>query len=140
MTKEEIKQLEERAYAIGSSLFPIDVFFNDIRDNKDPKYNKDRAYEDLKLIVDEIYRLKELLKEYNVNETNIRQILLGGNQAKELLDKATPKKPITKVAKGSYDPVYFHYCPVCKFSSVEKDYANFCPNCGQKLDWSDDNE
>lgn len=59
MTKEEIKQLEERVYAIGSSLVPIDVFFNDIRDNKDPRYNKDRAYEDLKLIVDEIYRLRD---------------------------------------------------------------------------------
>lgn len=113
MTKEEIKQLEERVYAIGSSLFPIDVFFNDIRDNKDPKYNKDKAYEDLKLIVDEIYRLR---------------------------DKTTPTKPITKVVKGSYNPIYFHYCPVCNFFSVEKDYANFCPGCGQKLDWSDNDE
>lgn len=63
MTKEEIKQLEERVYTIGSSLFPIDVFFNDIRDNKNPKYNKDKAYEDLKLIVDEIYRLREFKKQ-----------------------------------------------------------------------------
>lgn len=55
----------------------------------------------------------------------------------ELVEKATPMKPITKVVKGSYDPVYFHYCPVCNFFSVEKDYANFCPGCGQKLDWSD---
>lgn len=60
MTTEELKQLKERVYASGSSLFPIDVFFNDIRDNKDPKYNKDRAYEDLKLIVDEIYRLRDI--------------------------------------------------------------------------------
>lgn len=84
--------------------------------------------------------LKQILDEYNVTDNNIREILLGGNQAKELLDKATSKKPITKVAKGSYDPVYFHYCPVCNFFSVEKDYANFCPNCSQKLDWSEDNK
>jgi hypothetical protein len=62
------------------------------------------------------------------------------NSLKELVDKATPMKPIIKVVKGSYDPVYFRYCPVCNFSSVEKDYANFCPGCGQKLDWNTENE
>lgn len=118
MTKEEIKQLEERVYAIGSSLFPIDVFFNDIRDNKDPRYNKDRAYEDLKLIVDEIYRLR---------------------------DKATPKK-----IKKPTSPEDFGYysCPVCDGchynplddTTWKLSKANYCPDCGQKLDWSDDDD
>lgn len=114
MTKEEIKQLEERVYAIGSSLFPINVFFNDIRDNKDPKYNKDRAYEDLKLIVDEIYRLR---------------------------DKKTPKKLKSKTDK---DGRFLLVCPNCgdvymKFwSDVETvSCRKYCDECGQALDWSD---
>ena len=32
-------------------------------------------------------------------------------------------------------------CPRCgKHYELEYDYYDFCPNCGQALDWSDDNE
>lgn len=118
MIKEEIKQLEERVYAIGSSLFPIDIFFNDIRDNKDPKYNKDKAYEDLKLIVDEIYRLRDREK------------------AKKI------KKPT------SIEDMGYYCCPVCdgcNYNPLDDmswrlSEANYCPECGQKLDWGENNE
>lgn len=63
MNNKEIKELQERCYAIGNSKFPLDQFFNDIRDNDSPRYNKEEAYNDLKLIVDEIYRLREKNKE-----------------------------------------------------------------------------
>lgn len=55
---------------------------------------------------------------------------------KELVDKATPKKPI----KDSVQDVYYltkYTCPTCggKFTGTISDY---CYHCGQKLDWSED--
>ena len=63
MTSEEIKELEERTYAISWSGFPINTLFNDIRDNDSPRFNKALAYQDFKKIIDEIYRLKEIEKQ-----------------------------------------------------------------------------
>lgn len=152
MTKEEIKQLEERVYAIGSSLFPIDAFFNDIRDNKDPRYNKDKAYEDLKLIVDEIYRLRDKTK-------------------KSIKPTKTTKHSWCKDDDGNID--VFGYsegfcngpkCEICGYSFCHHCYPNRysdencnehyicecgqhlkgkekrCPNCDNLLDWGEDNE
>lgn len=49
----------------------------------------------------------------------------------ELVDKATPKKPIIKNTLGYYEYV----CPTCNNSAVS--YLNHCDSCGQKLDWSE---
>lgn len=57
---------------------------------------------------------------------------------KELVDKATPKKPITKGGRTDYK------CPVCGrrvrsgkgSSSFQRD--NMCQRCFQVLDWSDE--
>lgn len=43
------------------------------------------------------------------------------------MQKATPKKPI--------DYCMFSACPVCE--NVEINDCNYCPDCGQRLDWSD---
>ena len=67
MTDKEIKELEERTYAIGWSGFPIDALFNDIRDNNNPRFNKDLAYQDFKKVIDEIYRLKEIEKQQSTS-------------------------------------------------------------------------
>lgn len=68
MNKEEIKLLQERTYAISNSLLPLNVFFNDIRDNDNPRFRKDLAYQDFKLIVDEFYRLREEIKIPTIDE------------------------------------------------------------------------
>lgn len=125
MTKEEIKELEERTYAIGWSGFPIDTLFNDIRDNNDPRFNKDLAYQDFKKIIDEIYILKDKAKKYD--------------------EKVTPKKPKSKLVyyncRGENSDHYIDYrCPVCNFGGLGKDWSNYCPECMQKLDWSDKDE
>ena len=59
-------------------------------------------------------------------------------ELKELVDKATPKKP-TKLEKGKYS------CDSCamtfKLTTLVKDmFVNnqYCDVCGQKLDWSDE--
>ena len=123
MTNEEIKELEKRTYAIGWSWFPIDTLFNDIRDNNNPRFNKDLAYQDFKKIIDEIYRLKDKAEKYD--------------------EKETPKKPNHK-----YDECYvIYYCSNCKeeiphriiLSDDTYCYTiSYCPNCGQAVDWSDE--
>lgn len=55
---------------------------------------------------------------------------------KEALEKQIPKKP-DKIKE--YNPNDY-YCTVCKYYLG---YAclqpKFCPNCGQAIDWSDNN-
>ena len=61
----------------------------------------------------------------------------------ELVDKETPKEPINK---GFKNDILQYKCPTCKIGKVgqifEDDrkkegvgFANYCPNCGQKIKW-----
>lgn len=61
----------------------------------------------------------------------------------ELVYKATPKKPIIQGLS-----VAIHTCPVCDKELIVtndeiviyKTKTNYCDNCGQRLDWSENNE
>lgn len=54
----------------------------------------------------------------------------------ELIDKATPKKPI--YIERSEETDGGMACPNC-FSYMGIDYeSNYCTQCGQALDWSED--
>lgn len=68
MTQKEIDDLRERVYSISNCMFPLDKFFNDIVKNKEPDFNKESAYNDLKLITDVIYELKEKEPVYTLEE------------------------------------------------------------------------
>lgn len=72
--------------------------------------------------------LNTLRKEYLNNESKECDLL------QELVDKSTPKKP---------DPIYKR-CPRCCHKVGWNYYADkkleYCPNCGQSLDWSDEND
>lgn len=64
----------------------------------------------------------------------------------QALEKQIPKKPRkTDSYRGVLKRVYAYVCPTCGNACLEK-YMNerqntmFCWNCGQKLDWSDDND
>ena len=48
----------------------------------------------------------------------------------ELVKKETPMKPL-KLSEGDF-------CRKCKCEIPENVEAKYCPNCGQKLDWSDE--
>ena len=61
------------------------------------------------------------------------------NLLKELVDKATPKKPNITVHNG--------FCPNCnqafglertKEAMLRPRWFSFCPVCGQALDWSEE--
>lgn len=62
---------------------------------------------------------------------------------KELIDKATPMKPIEDFEEeecyheGEYERIYFHLCPVCGEYVYKENNKNYCGNCGQKFDWSE---
>lgn len=66
------------------------------------------------------------------------------NMAQEALEKRIPKKPTTN--KVWYVGVYSGYykttntCPVCNcgLKANESWHDKHCPNCGQAIDWSDE--
>ena len=55
------------------------------------------------------------------------------DEIKELVDKETQIKPIPFLNS-------LFKCENCKGIFQNYHYQNRCPNCGQKLDWSDINE
>lgn len=66
------------------------------------------------------------------------------NQVREAIEKQTAKKPDYE-ADGYADGVLaydYAKCPVCghSFEAGVNDWGcSYCSDCGQKLDWSDDN-
>lgn len=61
----------------------------------------------------------------------------------KLVDKETPKEPIDK---GFKNDILQYKCPTCKIGKVGRiidngwktkgeGFANYCPNCGQKIKW-----
>lgn len=55
------------------------------------------------------------------------------SRIEELVDKATPMKPKPLFIPIAYLP---YRCPVCgTLVNHKKDKFNYCPNCGQKIDW-----
>ena len=58
----------------------------------------------------------------------------------ELVEKATPKKPIHKNTWGYDDIPYTALCPNCEenIGYEAMNYYKYCPVCGQALDWRDE--
>lgn len=52
---------------------------------------------------------------------------------KELVERATPKKFLY-----SEEYIAFCHCPTCK--RIVPIYGDYCPCCGQAIDWSEDDE
>lgn len=57
----------------------------------------------------------------------------------ELVDKATPKK-IDMMRYKKYDGYNIGVCKCGKTIDDEDDEINYCPKCGQAIDWSDEND
>ena len=77
------------------------------------------------------------------NEQYFKKVHASVDSLKELVDKATPKKPLLR--KDGYDDgseiCDTWDCPNCGETYViedDTDKCNYCPNCGQRIDWSKD--
>ena len=93
-----------------------------------------------------IEQLEDLIKEAESHMTGNKiddEIPIDDKTALEMaiqaLEKQVPKKPIVKT---SYICGKKYYCSECKHyicadCNTKKSY---CSNCGQALDWSDENE
>lgn len=53
-----LEKLQNKIYSMSNSFLPLDMFFNDIRDNKAENFNKIQAYNDLNIIADFIIDLQ----------------------------------------------------------------------------------
>lgn len=92
-----------------------------------PEYKSDEAYEQLEEKIDdletEVYELKETIKEYQER------------------DEAEKVGYLMSNAK-----IIGYYCPECESTFVTGKHDGFtvyykrCPNCGQLLDWGEENE
>ena len=54
-------------------------------------------------------------------------------EVRELIQKAKPMKPVQKAAGRNV-------CPNCMRSTAREVSPRYCSICGQRLDWSEDNE
>ncbi len=74
---------------------------------------------------EEAYNLIE-----DIDNTYIKQFEEALLTIKELVERAMPKKVI-------YND---NMCPKCMLlvtGAYDREYMNYCPRCGQALDWSD---
>ena len=81
-------------------------------------------------------RLELIEKCYRGEVEDYKQALELGVKA---LEKQIAKKPI-KSENQVVRYVNTYYCPTCELGITGTNIAKCCYNCGQKLDWSDENE
>lgn len=62
--------------------------------------------------------------------TNFKSVHEWKSDLQELVDKATPKKPIQKAAGRKV-------CPNCERSTVREVSPRYCSICGQAIDWNE---
>lgn len=55
----------------------------------------------------------------------------------ECIKKQVPKEPKKKILEVGWT---FHICPTCKCVYGEGNLSRYCGYCGQKIDWSKENE
>ena len=86
----------------------------------------------------------EAISVLNMIETHRAFPTMAKAKSIEALEKQIPKKPRkTDSYRGVLKRVYAYVCPTCGNVCLEK-YMNerqntmFCWECGQKLDWSDE--
>ena len=79
-------------------------------------------------------KIKEM--QIECKATRMCEFCEGLAMAEEALEKQIPKKPIKHMANPFGFPYY--ECPVCGYFDVSG--QKYCHECGQKLDWGEQNE
>ena len=74
------------------------------------------------------------IKEYITFEDNLVQRGYDLKRLLEMMEQQTAKKAITYRGTNRAD------CPICGATvrGISKPFGDWCSNCGQKLDWSDE--
>ena len=55
--------------------------------------------------------------------------------AAKVVEKEVPKKPIEKRIENGDQTQVLDVCPVCRSPDIDTECGNYCPKCGQKIDW-----
>ena len=55
--------------------------------------------------------------------------------AAKVVEKEIPKVPIEKRIENGDQTQVLDVCPICGSPDIETEYGNYCPKCGQKIDW-----
>ena len=69
-----------------------------------------------------------------LKENSVKRVVKARDLAIKALEKQIPKKPITHSNTNRSD------CPCCGATvrGIKNPFGDWCSNCGQKLDWSDE--
>ena len=67
------KELQEKIYSMSNSFLPLDMFYNDIRDNPIENYDKEQAYKDIEKIANFILDLQKQLKDKDKRIAELEQ-------------------------------------------------------------------
>lgn len=103
--------------------------------------NEKKVREAIELIKQEIQTLEDLGEVVSIIEEKKKKHIELYNTAIKALEKQLPKKP--NFSGDGYAPdgtfVYDMWeCPCCgEEYEVDYDEYDYCPNCGQRLDWSE---
>ena len=71
------EQLREKILEHSNSMFPLIDFFNDIGRNKDAKYDKERAYEDIEKIYDVFMYYREKSEKLEKENKELKNTILS---------------------------------------------------------------
>ena len=73
-----------------------------------------------------------------LGDERYKELMKALDMLRELVDKATPKRPRPLFLPMAYIP---HKCPVCwTWVNGTKYKHKYCPYCGQRIDWRNDDE
>lgn len=89
------EELEKKIYSMSNSFLPLDVFYNDIRDNPVENYDKEQAYKDIEIIADFIIDLQSQLDQQKAMWQDL----------KEWLEKAILRNKDNIISKNDYENV-----------------------------------
>ena len=56
-----------------------------------------------------------------------------------VVGKEIPKKPIEKRIENGDQTQVFDVCPICGSPDIDKECGDYCPKCGQKILWEENN-
>lgn len=60
--------------------------------------------------------------------------------AAKVVEKEIPKKPFEKRIENGDQTQVFDICPFCGSPDIDQECGDYCPKCGQKLDWEEKDE